>query len=521
MRFEAVVDSIPTVHALKRIASAHVVDYAHLGADELRASIRRTVNQYTHPDAVKAGLDQALYADDALNHRVLSELIILDILLNEYGHLLPLAGLEEQVLQREQAIVNESNERGLRDIAGGREGTDHYDNLSLYHFVLQTAWEHRDTKSVDEANLLRKLREKLHVTAKEHRLLEARLGQYPKPHNEPHTRMEMSDAIRTLESLGILFEVRDEDNVDLVVIPDEIVGVMKHVLGVEIRRPGYMQLLQSKYVRKKAHLHDILSKGGIPHSSTDTLANLQDRAADTIAPSALLGGYSPKDGLNNEALRNWCSELGLPVTGSKAERIQRIIDHYNQLELRPREGADQRATWYHFYAELARRDLETLRAQHIIEKDKDIDRYFEEATSYLFDAKLNDTPLRQAGTEHSDGLISFRDSYVMWDNKSAAGQVHLKSHIRQFDSYMDAADKPVPVFLVIGPAFTEDSEAIALQYTAENIGRNVVLITAEELKELAELWASEDNPRNTDPFPLGFFARPGRFNLDAVKSTLR
>lgn len=61
-----------------------------------------------------------------------------------------------------------------------------------------------------------------------------------------------------------------------------------------------------------------------------------------------------------------------------------------------------------------------------------MERYFEEATSYLFETKLNHTPLRQAGTEHSDGLLSFRDNYIMWDNKSAETQVNLKDYIKQF-----------------------------------------------------------------------------------------
>jgi len=521
MKFEAVIESIATFHALRRIASAHVVDYARLGADELRANILRTLKQYTHPDAVKGALDEALYVDSDLNHRVLADLIIVDVLLNEYGHLMPTEELEEKVLQCEQGILDESNEKDLKGLAGGREDTEQFKSLSLYYFVLQTAWEHRDTKSVDEANLLRKLRAKLGVTDREHRILEAMLGKYPKDHNELHSRTEINDSMRKLETLGIVFEVRDDDGVDFAVIPEEIVMVVKELMGIEIRRPGYLQLLQYKYVRKRSYLKDTLSKSNLSYSANDTLASLQQRVADTVRPSVLLGGHSPKDGLSNETLHKWCSELDLPMGGTKADRIQRIIDHYNQLELRPREELDSRQVWYRFYVELASRDWETLRAQHVIEKDIDIERHFEAATSYLFDAKLNHTPLRQAGTEHSDGMLSFRDTYIMWDNKSSETPVDLKGHIKQFDAYMNKSDKPVPIFLVIGPAFTHESEATALQYTAENIGRNIALVWAEDLKELAELWASEENRRNSEPFPLGLFARPGPFSLDSIRSSLR
>ena len=95
MRFEAAVASIPTQHALKRLASAHVVDYSRLDSDELRASILRTMNQCTHPDAVEAALEQALHTEPDLNKRVLAEIVVVDILLKEYGHLVPAAELEE------------------------------------------------------------------------------------------------------------------------------------------------------------------------------------------------------------------------------------------------------------------------------------------------------------------------------------------------------------------------------------------------------------------------------------------
>ena len=111
----------------------------------------------------------------------------------------------------------------------------------------------------------------------------------------------------------------------------------------------------------------------------------------------------------------------------------------------------------------------------------------------------------------------------MWDNKSKEepGLVSLKEHIKQFHDYMEQSDKAVPIFFVIAPHFTEDSELSAVQYTSEHLDRNIVLITAGELKYLAEKWSSEENRRRDEPFPLGLLARSGRFNtklLDAIKS---
>jgi len=99
----------------------------------------------------------------------------------------------------------------------------------------------------------------------------------------------------------------------------------------------------------------------------------------------------------------------------------------------------------------------------------------------------------------------------MWDNKSKESPVNLKDHLSQFDGYMNQADKPVPVFLVIGPDFTEGSEAEAVRYHAQHFDRNIMLITAGDLKSLADEWSSEANRRRDDAFNLGLLAATGRF----------
>ena len=147
-----------------------------------------------------------------------------------------------------------------------------------------------------------------------------------------------------------------------------------------------------------------------------------------------------------------------------------------------------------------------------------MEHYFEEATQYLFEEMLNHNPLNQPGSNRPDGLISFKDMYLMWDNKSKEepGLVNLKDHIKQFDGYMNNSDKPVPIFLVIAPDFTTESELLSITYSAKNINRSIVLITAAELKAIAEKWNCESNKRRDEPFPLGLFGNSGRFNQKIV-----
>ena len=179
-----------------------------------------------------------------------------------------------------------------------------------------------------------------------------------------------------------------------------------------------------------------------------------------------------------------------------------------------RAEIDERVRWYEFYEELAFRNHDALRSQQVIEKDLEIEAKFEEATRYLFAEKLNHTPLQQSGTSRPDGLLSLQSMYLMWDNKSkeSPGLVHLKDHLTQFDGYIAKAEKSVPVFLVIAPAFTDESETEAIRYHSQHFDRDIVLITASELKDLAEEWSSEKNRRREEPFPLGLLAATGRFD---------
>ncbi len=70
---------------------------------------------------------------------------------------------------------------------------------------------------------------------------------------------------------------------------------------------------------------------------------------------------------------------------------------------------------------------------------------------------MNHTPLNQPGSNKPDGLLSFKDMYIMWDNKSKESphEVDLNSHLTQFHGYMQNSNKHVPIFLVIAPLFTD------------------------------------------------------------------
>ena len=170
MKFDETVESIRTATDLRRIAGAHVVDHRQLSDEELRAAIIKVRDQYLIEKTVRAELENAMYGDVRMDYRVLSQVILTDVLLNQYDFSLPRAETEERTIAFEQSVLNRSNEIEILDLACGNEDSQRYRDIQLYYFVLGVAWERDDTKSPDEVNLLRKLRDRLGISELDHRL---------------------------------------------------------------------------------------------------------------------------------------------------------------------------------------------------------------------------------------------------------------------------------------------------------------------------------------------------------------
>lgn len=512
MRFDDAVDAVSKFYELHRIAGAHVVDHRRLDIDELRDALHKVKPQYLHEETIRANFEKALFEEPDTQLRVLSRLILVDVLLNQYGFESPFNETEELVIAVEQTIVDRSNEFELIDLGCASNSSPRFHNLKLYEFVLSVAWESDDDKSPDEVKLLRKLRDRLAITESDHRLMESRLGKFPKLGNTLHIRDEIDEARKFLQSLGLLFAIRRDDEVDVDLIPEEIAQSIRGLIDQHMRTDAYRQMMSARPVRKKAHLQSVLQKNGVEHGRYDTLETLTNLVVDYVSASQAISSNSPRYGLSNKQLSAWCKDLGESVYGTTDEMVDRIIRHFDRRRPVVEQVDDERATWYDYYKELAAREYTSLRSQEIISKDLEIESKFEEATNYLFSKKLKHTPLKQPGTNHPDGLLSLSSYYLMWDNKSKESPVNLRDHIKQFDAYMENAEKPVPIFLVIGPSFTEDSEFEAIRYRAKHFDRAITLITAGELRDLAEEWAHPENKRREEPFPLGLLGANGRYS---------
>ncbi len=499
MKFEDCVKNISTNIELKRIASAYVVDCKNLGREELIQSLNKTAGQYYDKSNVAASVKR-LALSEKKDERVLADIILKEILLNkdDYGKEQKL--LDEEVVTYEQNIINISNELDTKNMD---------DNMRFLKFIIEVAYEN-DNISPDEKNLLEKIRIRLNILQEEFRILEAQVGKFPKANNEVHLRNEIDAVRKSLQQSGLVFSIRNSEGDDLDIIPDEIAVALKEFYEKEMRNYGYQQLIQSKYLRDKIFLIGGVDKAGM-HLKLDQLRKL---VFERIKPSNLLGGYSPKDGLSKDALMQWCLDLKIPSAGTKEELIQRIITYYDEIKEIKIDSTDKREVLFSVYEYLARRDLKHLRQQGLIIKDLECEHKFEEATNYMFEKLFRQKPLLLTGSDHPDGILSYQNKLIMWDNKSKETPVRLRDHLSQFERYIRNSDKPVSVFIVIASEFTDDSVTECTKY-ALNSDTFMLLLRAEDVKELAIKW-SNLHKNDEESFNLGYFKQNGKFIKEYV-----
>jgi len=506
MLFNKAVENIGTVTDLKRISSAYVIDYRNLTPDEIKTALIKTAPQYYFKENIEKSL-RAVILHENRDIRIIAPIIIKEILLNKDDFTELAKTVDEEVIEYEKGIIDQSNEELLS------KNSEKNKNIDLFKFVLETAWENNDDISPDEKNLIEKIKIRLRISDIEYQLIEAKMGKYPTPNNQLHIRDEILSVRRYLQSVGLLLSIRDSDNNDYDIIPDELAQSLRELYGTEMRRRGYQELINSKYVRNKKYIIHILEKNNIECHINQSVPDLQNLCIRYIKPTTLIGGYSPRDGLDVSDLYRWCQDLNLPVSGQKNELIKRIICYYDGIQQKVKETEDAREIWFNYFEDFASRNLGFLRQQGAIEKDLDCERQFEQTTNYLFEKLLRQKPLILKGTEHPDGILSFQDKLVYWDNKSKETPVNLSDHIKQFDRYISNSEKPVAIFLVIGADFTDESVKECLKYSSTH-DTVLTLVKAKDLKKLALEWKQSTD--NDASFPLGYFKQTGLLDTSLI-----
>lgn len=174
MKFSECVTNVSTFLDLKRVANEYVIDYRRLSYDELKAAVIKTSPQFSNIDNLKSVV-QFFELNPDRNIRILFYVFLNAVLLNCDDFTETQRKTEDLVLSYEQDIVNLANESSLEDSIS---------NIDFYRFVVEAAWDHNDDISVDEQNLINKIKHRFGITEKDHQVLEAQIGRFPTSGNE-------------------------------------------------------------------------------------------------------------------------------------------------------------------------------------------------------------------------------------------------------------------------------------------------------------------------------------------------
>ena len=383
MDFIKFVEQISNTLIAKRVASAYVADYRRLSLDEIKEFLVKTAKQYTSTENIFNRLEE-IKLDENRAVRIIAPILIRDYLLNEDDFISTCKDTDAAILNYEKSIIDESNNFDINKITK---------DFALFKHMLDTAWLHNNDISVDEKNLLEALRKYLSISIKEQHMLEAKSGRFPQAENALHTLDDIEVARKALQSKGLLMAIKNSDGVMCDIIPSDIAKEIRKYYNIEIRLYGYDKMVDYVIKKtKKQYLIDIVNKASqysekakIEISNNPTINELKEVILKSIQPTNLIGGFSPRDGLDLTVISAWCGDLGLNVSGNKTILIDRILEYYDSIRKIELKTEDEREGLIEFYSMLASRDLKNLRANNVISKDLQCEHLFEDATNYLFE----------------------------------------------------------------------------------------------------------------------------------------
>lgn len=466
---------------LHRVIDSFTKDLPKGDEDKSRDLIIRNLDELTDPGRVSKVLGfEGIYSDQILLRG------ILEILVNAVEHSLPEDDVVQRVVDAERLVIEKSKSSDALRYEDKK-------SVEIFEAVLEVALDD-DTLSHEELQLVHRLREKLGLSEQSKKLILARMNNFPRIGNRVHTPSDFRDALIELQRRGVILYC-NRLNGGRYVVPEEIVSSIREALEIELSPSAWDQLLEHL---SKEHLATMLETAGLPKSGRKE--EQKDRViAAAIQPSDAL------DSLSNQDLYEICGRLpGANVSGSKQEKIDRIIDYFANLVRKDvSDEASPGELYYQYLIELAGRDRESLLANQVIRKDIDIDRAFEEGTRFLVTEKLGLDLIDMSGSDNPDGAFRLKrsDDLLMWDNKSKESVYEFPpAHLRQFKRYVRDADERVSCFLIIVPEVDPSCEENALRLKVES-GKDtdVALITAEDLQWVAENWMSFNDAASFDP----------------------
>ena len=508
MKIEDVIDSM-SKSFLEKIVKSFITGYYQKDEDGYRDQIRSNVDHLAKSDTIETSIKSHLSSSKTPYQDTLLIQFVLDAFLRSQDFILTEADVIDMVVNCEKDIIKQSK---------SNENFKHISDeaYSLFEILLEAALED-ESISEDEMHLIKAVRKKLGMHQTDHYLIQAKMKSFPRKGNQVHSAEEVIGILGDLQKAGVVF-FGNKLKPQAYVLPEELVDGVKNYLGIELVTEKFKDLLETLLL---SELKDVMVHLNLKQTGTK----------EELIARSLIAGIKPSEVLNllsNQRLSDLCKSLPkLKVSGSKDDKIQRIISYFDELaNISTGVGEDGRELYYNYYEYLARLDMANLLSKKIVKNEGDAALAFERATHYLFETKLGHEPLGQGGTEHSDGCLKFnpKGDLMMWDNKAMMNGAYgfPNDHFRQFKRYiMDSGVRGsrVNCFLIIVPEIDESAKDNTLKLKYESgSDTDIAIITAENLKWLAEDWS---NNKLDKPLNLEVFNTTGILTKEELKSRLK
>ncbi|MFC7216198.1 hypothetical protein ACFQO4_19225 [Saliphagus sp. GCM10025334] len=246
-----------------------------------------------------------------------------------------------------------------------------------------------------------------------------------------------------------------------------------------------------------------------------------------VYPSELLNEVVPKD-----ALKEVVDRYGLDAHKLMTEEmVSAIIEYFELSQKSVEEGQPAVELYLDAYEDIADGAVTDVppQLQDLVDADnpsEKLDVLFEDATGEIFQEVFNLKGTNQLGQQATgvvaDGEIEQNGQWLLWDNKRRRQEFRLGSDTRsKIKNYIDTKGEQHDVewFLIIAPDFTDQAASNALQLEMQ-IGTDIRLVRAEDLKTLAELWR-ENYAADGRELPLSVFTGSEIFGVETAAGWLK
>ena len=222
-----------------------------------------------------------------------------------------------------------------------------------------------------------------------------------------------------------------------------------------------------------------------------------------------------------------CKLYELPPKGRKEEIVERIVHYFRNYQVKGTKATPKEL--FSIYEDLSKQNKNAYRDIGIDDKRISLPAItadFERATLYIFESIFGLTVKTQTpGREEPDGVIK-EDNIILYDCKTVlappyelpiAHRDQFSRYIKnQYDKLEPHAKTALKCFILIAHSFSDKVDDKLSQMKVEPY-IPFCLITARDLKLLAEMWQKEHEGR---VLPSSLFIFQGRFTKDKLKAAI-